>query len=110
MSPSAKARCMRSKVTISRVTLYHMRGPLNTTIQGSHTPTQMECRHESMVGAVQSARPTVASCPVPCRQQEVHGKRLWSAHVARGEAWRAVTASAAPLQAPSQARWCGTLR
>lgn len=40
---------------------------LKTTIQGSHTPTQMECRHESMVGAVQSASSTLLRCPVPCR-------------------------------------------
>mmetsp|Transcript_10166 Transcript_10166/g.30538 ORF Transcript_10166/g.30538 Transcript_10166/m.30538 type:complete len:252 (-) Transcript_10166:638-1393(-) len=66
MRPLSKARCMRSSVTISRMVLYHRTGlNLRMTGQGFHTPTQMECRQLSMVGAVQSAVSTSFSFPVP---------------------------------------------
>ena len=56
ISPDANARCMRSRVTISRITFHHTRGPARTTGHGSNTPTQLEWRHVGRVGAVQSAR------------------------------------------------------
>ena len=59
---------MRMRVTISRSVLYQMNGPLLTTIQGSTTPTQMECSQLGRVGAVQSSPITPSSWPVPCVQ------------------------------------------
>ena len=49
MSPLANALCIRSIVTISLITRYQTKGPLKTTIQGSHTPTQFECRQVGRV-------------------------------------------------------------
>ena len=66
MRPESKARCMRSSVTISRTTLYQMSGlSFRITGHGLYTPTQMECRHDGSVGAVQSAVSTRSSSPVP---------------------------------------------
>ena len=61
---------MRSRVTISLTVRYQILGPAKTTGQGSHTPTQLEWRQLGSVGAVQSARPTSFSLPVPCRGAE----------------------------------------
>mmetsp|Transcript_22986 Transcript_22986/g.58946 ORF Transcript_22986/g.58946 Transcript_22986/m.58946 type:complete len:235 (-) Transcript_22986:640-1344(-) len=65
MRPRSKARCMRSRVTISRRVRYQILGPLKTTIQGSHTPTQIECRQLSIVCGVQSSATTDSRAPVP---------------------------------------------
>mmetsp|Transcript_8366 Transcript_8366/g.37689 ORF Transcript_8366/g.37689 Transcript_8366/m.37689 type:complete len:257 (+) Transcript_8366:218-988(+) len=65
MRSQSNARCIRSSVTISRIVLYQMRGPLNTTGHGSQTPTQMECLHDRMVFFTQLALPTVAILSVP---------------------------------------------
>ena len=43
MRSQSNARCMRSRVTISRIVFHQMRGPANTTGQGSYTPTQIMC-------------------------------------------------------------------
>ena len=61
----SNARCMRSNVTISRIVLYQIRGPANTTGHGSQTPTQMLCRQLRIVSFTQFALPTVAIAPVP---------------------------------------------
>lgn len=65
ISPRSKARCMRSSVTISRIVLYQIFGPRNTTGHGSHTPTQMECLQLLIVCGVQSSATTLPSAPVP---------------------------------------------
>merc|ERR1712176_360622 len=52
--PESKARCMRSRVTISRAILYQAFG-FDSTGQGSYTPTQIECRQLGKVSSVQSA-------------------------------------------------------
>ena len=59
--PRSKARCMRSRVTISRSVRYQIRGPLNTTIHGSQTPTQIECLQLSIVCGFQSSATTDCS-------------------------------------------------
>ena len=74
--PEAKALCMRSRVTISLTVRYQILGPAKTTGQGSHTPTQLEWRQLGSVAAVQSARSTSLSLPVPCREQNRAGHKL----------------------------------
>mmetsp|Transcript_4866 Transcript_4866/g.13581 ORF Transcript_4866/g.13581 Transcript_4866/m.13581 type:complete len:256 (+) Transcript_4866:220-987(+) len=65
MRPRSNARCMRSRVTISLSVRYQILGPLKTTIHGSQTPTQIECRQLSMVCGVQSSAWIDSSTLVP---------------------------------------------
>ena len=63
MSPTSKARCMRSRHTISLRVLYQIRG-LEKTGNGSHTPAHTECRQLAIVCLVQSSVSTARIAPV----------------------------------------------